>query len=158
MSLFGKSEHVHHHSLLAGAGAGAVAVLAAFGLVLIDWHRAAGPVTVAITAFACCVVAAAAIAAIGALVYAAIWLRHKHRQFSAAAPALAPALQAQVLSSGPVPALEAAPVLQPLPASHTHVHLPDGMAPEAVAVALRALAPQLPAGPPVEAVLPEIER
>ena len=164
MSLFGGGD-THHHSLLAGIGMGTAAVLACFGLVLIDWRRAAGPVTMAVTALAFFVVAALAVAVVSALVYMALWLRHKHRQFAAqtAAPVLpVPAITAQVLpGSDPAAALPAplpAPAHQVLPAAHTHVHLPDGMSPEAVAAALRSLAPQLPSDSRVEAVLPELER
>jgi hypothetical protein len=157
--MFGRSEHVHHHGLLAGIGMGAAAVLSCLVLVLIDWHRAAGPVTMAITAFACFVVAALAAVVLGVVAYAALWLRHKHRQFAAISP---PVLQAQVLpaiaaQALPVPGAAAPPALQP---AHTHVHLPEGMSPEAVAAALRALAPHPLAVLPeaVEAVLPELER
>ena len=170
MSLFGGGD-THHHSLLAGIGMGAAVVLSCLVLVLIDWHRAAGPVTMAITALACFVVAALAITVAGVLVYMAIWLRHKHRQFqvasnpaAAAVPlAAAQALPAPALGAALAPALQPAPAHQALPVAHTHVHLPDGMSPESVAAALRSLAPspgtlQPPSDSPVEAVLPGLER
>lgn len=158
MSLFGGGD-THHHSLLAGIGMGAAVVLSCLVLVLIDWHRAAGPVTMAITALAYFVVAALAVTVAGVLVYAAIWLRHKHRQFAAIAPPVLPALPASSASTAPAPALQPAPAVQALPAAHTHVHLPDGMSPESVATALRALAPHPSAVLPeaVEAVLPELD-
>ena len=73
----------HHHSVLAGIGMGAAVVLSCLVLVLIDWRRAAGPVTMAITALAVFVVAALAVTVLAVLAYVALWLRHKHRQFQA---------------------------------------------------------------------------
>lgn len=147
----------HHHSVLAGIGMGAAAVLSCLVLVLIDWRRAAGPVTMAVTALAVFVVAALAVTVLAVLAYAALWLRHKHRQFQVASnPSVPPA--PIPLASAAAPALQPAPALQALPAAHTHVHLPDGMSPESVAAALRSLQPQLPSDSPAAAVLPEIEQ
>ncbi len=135
------SEHVHHHGLLAGIGAGAMAVLLAVPLLLwMVWHRIAGAVGTAaiviigVLAFAVCA------AAVAALVYTILWLRHKSRQFTAAVPVRdVPVVQALN------PAIPAAAIELPREA-HTHVHLPPGMAPEAVAAALRAVHPALPPG------------
>ena len=71
--------HVHHHGILAGVGAGAMAVLMTFGLVLMAWHRVSGYVgdaliVIALTAAACVVGGAVA-----AGVYAVLWLRHRIR-------------------------------------------------------------------------------
>ncbi len=135
------SEHVHHHGLLAGIGAGAMAVLVVVPLLLwMVWHRIAGAVgTAAIViigalAFAVCAAAAAA------LVYAVLWLRHKSRQFTAAAP-VRDVPVAQALNTA-IPAA----AIEPPRETHMHVHLPPGMAPEAVAAALRAAHPALPPG------------
>jgi len=149
VSLLRDDGTVHHHGLLAGLGAGAVAVLCATGLVLIDWHRAAGPVTLAITVVACVVAATAAAAAVLALMYAVLWLRHKSRHFTAAIP---PAPPAEMLGSAG-PELPAPAPRAELPAAHTHVHLPEGMDPEQVAAVLRGMHPaQLSPG------VPELER
>ena len=64
MQLSGGGSHVHHHGLLSGLGAGAVGVLAAFGLMLMAWRtigRAVGLAgNVIVWALTALVVAAAA--------------------------------------------------------------------------------------------------
>ena len=64
MQIAGGGNHVHHHGLLSGLGAGAVGVLAAFGLMLMAWRtigRAVGLAgNVIVWALTALVVAAAA--------------------------------------------------------------------------------------------------
>ena len=64
MQINGGGNHVHHHGLLSGLGAGAVGVLAAFGLMLMAWRtigRAVGMAgNVIVWALTALVVAAAA--------------------------------------------------------------------------------------------------
>lgn len=136
MNLPGGGQHVHHHGLLAGIGAGAMAVLVGVPLLLwMVWHRIAGAVGTAAIVIVGVLVFAVCAAAAAALVYAVLWLRHKSRQFAA------PVAQAQVLGSAAQVA-----ALEPLRETHMHVHLPPGMAPEAVSAALRAVHPALPPG------------
>jgi hypothetical protein len=124
----------HHHGLLAGASAGAMAVLLAFGLVLLAWHRIAGAVGGAVIVI---VWTAAAVVIAGALafgLYAVLWLRHRVRH-----PEILSrhAVRAEAASDAP----EAIPASQPageLPAggSHTHYHFDSA---EAVEAALQAM-------------------
>ena len=64
MQLTGGGNHVHHHGLLSGLGAGAVGVLAGFGLMLMAWHTIGRAVGIAgnviVWALTALVVAAAA--------------------------------------------------------------------------------------------------
>lgn len=123
------SKNVHHHSLLAGLGAGGVAVLAAFGLVLMAWHRVSGAIGNAVITIVWAVAAAVIIGVIAASVYAVLWLRHRARH-PASLGAVTPA---------PLTAAVAAPAV--------HYHLDS---PEAAAVVLQAMAdrPQITGGRP----------
>ena len=64
MQLTGGGNHVHHHGLLSGLGAGAVGVLAGFGLMLMAWRTIGRAVGIAgnviVWALTALVVAAAA--------------------------------------------------------------------------------------------------
>jgi hypothetical protein len=76
-----KEEQVnqHHHGPLAGLGAGAAAVLFAFGVMALAWHRVAGPVSLAITVLAVTVMLAAVLILAAAAVYVFLWVRHRAR-------------------------------------------------------------------------------
>ena len=67
----------HHHGPLAGLGAGGAAVLFAFGVLALAWHRVAGQVSTGITVLVYAAVAAACLLMGIALFYAVLWLRYR---------------------------------------------------------------------------------
>jgi hypothetical protein len=102
----------HHHGPLAGLGAGAAAVLFAFGVLALAWHQVAGRVAAGITVLVYVVIGAVCGLAVAALCYAVLWLRHRVRHPETLAPRQA--YQAGV--AGPVPpavAAAAVPALEP---------------------------------------------
>lgn len=149
------SEHVHHHGLLAGIGAGAMAVLViGGGLLWMAWHRIAGAVGSAFTV----IVWAAAAAVLAAVAYGVVFLVLRLRLHARQPGTLTRhTVRAEILNpaagSEPAAALEPAAAAALPRETHMHVHLPPGMAPEAVAAALRAVHPalvngQVPGAPP----------
>jgi hypothetical protein len=74
-----KDAGTHHHGPLAGLGAGAAAVLFAFGVLALAWHRVAGQVAAGITVLVYVVITAVCGLALSALVYVVLWLRHRVR-------------------------------------------------------------------------------
>lgn len=120
----GGGNHTHHHGLLAGIGAGAMAVIV---IPLLAIWLAKSLITAALG-----VVIWAAV--IGGILFACRWAWHKHVQFSAAAPARpvvrADPVNAEAIVSGTVRELPPAPV---------HLHLPEGMDPAEVAALLAGL-------------------
>ena len=79
-------ESTHHHggplagfSPLAGVSAGTAAVLFAFAVLLLAWHRVAAQVSTAITILVYVVITAVCGLALAALAYAFLWLRHRIR-------------------------------------------------------------------------------
>ena len=74
------SEHTHHHSLLAGVGAGGMAVLVfSIGLLWMVWHRIAGAVGTAVTVMIWAVTAAVIAAAAYGIWFLCLRLRHHHQ-------------------------------------------------------------------------------
>jgi hypothetical protein len=69
----------HHHGPLAGLGAGASAVLFAFGVLALAWHRVAAQVSMGITVLVYVLIAVVCGLALSALVYVVLWLRHRVR-------------------------------------------------------------------------------
>ena len=69
----------HHHGPLAGVGAGAAAVLFAFGVLALAWHRVAGRVSLGVTVLVYVLITAMCALLIAAMFYAVIWLRHRVR-------------------------------------------------------------------------------
>ena len=140
------AEHVHHHGLLAGLGAGAMAVLVAVPLLLwMVWHRIAGAVGTAAIVIIGAWLASAARRGRGcrACLRGSAALRHKSRQLQLAArvPGVVPGAGSlhRVPDRLPGRCRPDVPPRSSLPReTHTHVHLPPGMAPEEVAVALRS--------------------
>ena len=125
-------QQTHHHGLLAGISAGAMAVLLAFGLVLLAWHRIAGAVGGAVIVI---VWTAAAVVIVAALVFGAfavLWLRHRllHPEVLSRQP-----VRAEVTSETPA-AIPSAPPVAELPAADIHYHFDSA---EAVQAALRAM-------------------
>ena len=134
MPLLEKSQHTHHHSLLAGASAGAVAVVAVFGLVLLAWHTVSGMVGEAVIVIVWAVSAAVIVAVLAAALYAALWLRHRIRHPEVLGRR---AVRAEVVPEAPA-AVPAPPPAAELPAAGTHTHYHFDSA-EAVEAALKAL-------------------
>ncbi len=117
----GGGNHTHHHGLLAGIGAGAMAVIV---VPLLAIWLAKSLITAALG-----VVVWAAV--IGGILFACRFLWHKHVQFSAAAP---PPVTATVVPGAvePVSVRELAP-------APVYLHLPEGMDPAEVAALLAGL-------------------
>jgi len=149
MQLSAGGTHVHHHGLLSGLGAGAVGVLAGFGLMLMAWRTVgravgiAGNVIVwALTAF---VVAAAA--------YGVLFLVLRLRHHVAHPETLTrQSVRAEVIPAA-VPAItevQAVPVVKPAaalpPGTHHTWRLPND--PEAAIAVIRAIKAEGLAGVP----------
>ena len=78
--MFGRDgSGVHHHGILAGVSAGAMAVLLAFGLLLLAWHRVAGQVSLAIEVLAYAVIATVTVICAAGAWLAFLWVRHRAR-------------------------------------------------------------------------------
>jgi hypothetical protein len=144
----GGGNHTHHHGLLAGIGAGAMAVIV---IPLLAIWLAKSLITAALG-----VVIWAAV--IGGILFACRFLWHKHVQFSAAAsPAVTAVVRAEV-AGGTVRELAPAPV-HPAAAvrGEVHLHLPEGMNPAEVAVLLAGLRTRHPELDPVAEVRNGVE-
>lgn len=135
-----RPDSTHHHGPLAGLGAGAAAVLFAFAVLLLAWHRVAGQVSTGITVLVYVVIAAVCGLAVAALFYAVLWLRHRVRHPETLAGRRV--VQAEVLEAAQpaapgAPGLEAA---QPLaiepPRNEVHLHF-HGLGPAEAAEAIR---------------------
>jgi hypothetical protein len=107
MQLNAGGNHVHHHGLLAGLGAGAVAVLAAFGLVLAAWRQVSHSVGEAMTVLTWAVVVVVLAATVYVVGFLFLRLRHHVRYPET--------LTRQVVRAEIVPA--AAPAAAVLPAA-----------------------------------------
>ena len=81
-----RPESTHHHGPLAGLGAGAAAVLFAFGVLALAWHRVAAQVSAGITVLVYVLIAVVCGLALAALGYAVLWLRHRVRHPETLAP------------------------------------------------------------------------
>ena len=126
--------HTHHHGILAGASAGAIAVLMAFGLVLLAWHRVSGAVAEAVIVIVWAVAAVVIVVALASGGYALLWLMHRIRHPEVLGRR---AVRAEVVSEVPA-AVPAPPPAAELPAAGTHTHYHFDSA-EAVEAALQAL-------------------
>ena len=90
-----------------GVSAGTAAVLFAFGVLALAWHRVAGQVSTGITVLVYVVITAVCGLALAALFYVVLWLRHRVRHPETLAPRQV--VRAEVLDAEPVPqAVEAA--------------------------------------------------
>ena len=126
--------HTHHHGILAGASAGAVAVLMAFGLVLLAWHAVSGAVGEAVIVIVWAVTAVVIVVALASGGYALLWLRHRirHPEVLSRQP-----VRAEVVTEAPAEIPAPQPVAE-LPAAGTHTHYHFDSA-EAVEAALQAM-------------------
>jgi hypothetical protein len=98
----------HHHGPLAGLGAGAAAVLFAFGVLALAWHRVAAQVAAGITVLVYAVIAAVCGLLLAVLFYVFLWLRHRVRYPETLASGRV--VRAEVVDAEPVPqAIAAAP-------------------------------------------------
>ena len=146
----------HHHSPLAGVGAGTAAVLFAFGVVALAWHRVAAQVSTGITVLVYVVITAVCGLAAAALFYAVLWLRHRVRHpgtlaarrpdgpgraYSAPAVYEAPREQAEALGASRTPPA----AIEPPQEIHLHFHTAD---PAEAAAIIRTAIP----GPPGDAM------
>jgi hypothetical protein len=122
------SEHTHHHSLLAGVGAGTAAVLVGGACLIAVWHRVAGPVGTAVLVIVLAATVAVILAVVAAAVYAFLWLRH--RVLHPEVLARPPSVRAEVMVAEPAPQPGAASVPIPYaepaaiePGREVHLHL-----------------------------------
>ncbi len=117
----------HHHGPLAGLGAGAAAVLFAFGVLALAWHRVAGQVSMAVAAFAYAVMAALAVVTGTGTWYIVLWVRHRARNPELLAPRRASrAGVAEVLDAEAVPqAIEAAAEPRAIEPPRVYLNLTD---------------------------------
>lgn len=126
--------HTHHHGILAGASAGAIAVLMAFGLVLLAWHRVSGAVGEAVIVIVWAVAAVVVAVACLSGVYAVLWLLHRirHPEVLSRQP-----VRAEIVSEAPAEIPAPQPVAElPAAGTHTHYHFDS---PGAVEAALQAM-------------------
>jgi hypothetical protein len=133
--LISGDQHVHHHGVLAGVGAGTAAVLVCGLLLLGVWHRVAGQVGVAVTVLVWALVAAVLAAAVYAVAFLALRLRHHVTHPETLTRRV---VRAEVVPPAPPAALPAAEPLAalPPPVAH-HWHLND---PDTAAAVIRAVA------------------
>jgi hypothetical protein len=124
-----RPEGTHHHGPLAGLGAGAAAVLFAFGVLALAWHRVAGQVSTGITVLVYAVIAAVCGLLLAGLFYAVLWLRQRVRHPEILAGRQV--FRAEVLDAAP-PAVEAA---QPAAIEPPRVYL--NISPDQLAAFLR---------------------
>ena len=115
MQISGGGNHIHHHGLLSGLGAGAVGVLAALGLVLVAWHAVGQAVGQAVTVIVWALVAAV----IAAVAYGVLFLVLRSLHHVRHPETLArQAVRAEIIPAEPVPAIVGAPVAAlPVPAA-----------------------------------------
>lgn len=78
--------HRYGLSPLAGVSAGTAAVLFAFGVLALAWHRVAGQVAAGITVLVYVMLGAVCGLVLAALFYVVLWLRHRVRHPETLAP------------------------------------------------------------------------
>lgn len=120
--------NTHHHGPLAGLGAGAAAVLFAFGVLALAWHQVSGHVSLAITMLAYAVIAALAVITGAGTWYVVLWVRHRARNPHLLAGRRT--VQAEVVTAQPA-APDALPYARPAAIEPPRVYLnvtPDELA------------------------------
>ena len=141
MQLNSGGNHTHHHSLLAGVGAGTAAVLVCGLLMLGVWHRVIGAVAGAVTVLVWALVAAVLAAAVYVAVFLFLRLRHHVRNPETLTrhAVRAEVLPARALPAGDTPAIPPPAPAAALPPPVTHnCNLPQDQA--AAAAVVRAIA------------------
>lgn len=123
---------VHHHGVLAGVGAGTAAVLFAFGVLVLAWHRVAGQVSMAVAVLAYAVMAAVAVIVVAGAVYVILWVRHRARNPELLAGWRTVQAQAVPPEAVAIPAGETPALLPPV-----HYHFDSAEAVEAALTAMR---------------------
>ena len=105
-----KDTGAHHRyglSPLAGVSAGTAAVLFAFGVLALAWHRVAAQVSTGITVLVYVVITAVCGLVLAALAYVFLWVRHRARHPETLAPRQA--VRAEVVDETPPQAIAAMP-------------------------------------------------
>lgn len=82
----GSAHHRYGLSPLAGVSAGTAAVLFAFGVLALAWHRVAGQVSAGITVLVYAVITAVCGLLLAFLAYVFLWVRHRARHPETLAP------------------------------------------------------------------------
>ena len=126
----------HHHGPLAGLGAGAAAVLFAFGVLALAWHRVAGQVSMAVAVLAYAVMAAVAAAVCAAAWYVVLWVRHRARN---------PELLSRQQVTASVAVAEVVETARPPAIEPSRVYLTDA---QFAALRQQVTSPQLPRDDP----------
>lgn len=125
--------HVHHHGALAGVGAGTAAVLLAFGVLALAWHRVAGQVSMAVAVLAYAVMTAVAVIIGAGAFYVFLWVRHRARNPELLAGRRTVRAEVAQAEAAAIPAREAPALPAPV-----HYHFDSA---EAVQAALAAIHP-----------------
>ena len=130
-----RTDGTHHHaglSPLAGVSAGTAAVLFAFGVLALAWHRVAAQVSTGITVLVYVVITALCALAAAALFYVFLWLRHRVRHPETLAGRQQ--VRAEVVA-GEAPQAVAARVVRPAAIEPPRVYL--NVTPDELAAILR---------------------
>lgn len=132
-------DHTHHHSLLAGVGAGTAAVLAAFGLVLLAWRAAGATGGEAVTVIVWAVTAGVVAAVAYGVVFLVLRLRHHvaHPETLTRRPVRAEVIPAAVTAPAGAPAIPAPERAALPPGVHHTWNLPRD--PDAAIAVIRAI-------------------
>lgn len=118
MQVSAGGSHTHHHGLLSGLGAGAVAVLAVFGLLLMAWRTIGHAVGIAGTVIVWAVAAVILAAAGYAVVF--LFLRARHHV------AHPETLMRHAVRAEVIPGQVVAPAIAGIPAGKPVAALPPG--------------------------------
>ena len=118
MQLTGGGNHVHHHGLLSGLGAGAVGVLAGFGLMLMAWRTIGRAVGIAGNVIVWALTALVVAAAAYGVMFLLLRLRHH--------VAHPETLMRQAVRAEVIPGQVEAPAIAGIPAGKPLAALPPG--------------------------------
>ena len=118
MQLTGGGNHVHHHGLLSGLGAGAVGVLAGFGLMLMAWRTIGRAVGIAGNVIVWALTALVVAAAAYGVMFLLLRLRHH--------VAHPETLMRQAVRAEVIPGQVVAPAVAGIPAGKPVAALPPG--------------------------------
>ncbi len=121
-----RTDGTHHYGLspLAGVSAGTAAVLFAFGVLALAWHRVAGQVSTGITVLVYAVIGTVALIMAMAAWLAFLWVRHRARNPHLLAPRQAPRAGVAAAEAVP-PAIEAAAEPRAIEPPRVYLNLTD---------------------------------